>query len=78
MRLIANNAKLLSEMLSNIGPDSSSQDIELMKELRETCVNMKPTLSYLISNYSKTTRDSGEYFCLFLVSSTFLFRTHRN
>ncbi|XP_065203556.1 ADP-ribosylation factor-binding protein GGA3 [Planococcus citri] len=60
MRLIANNAKLLSEMLNNITADSSSQDIELIKELKETCTNMKPTLSYLISCYSKTTRDSVE------------------
>lgn len=59
MRLIANNAKLLSEMLNNIGPDPSAQDIELIKELKETCVSMKPTLTYLISCYSKTTRDSG-------------------
>lgn len=59
MKLIANNAKLLSEMLNNITADSSSQDVELIKELKETCTNMKPTLSYLISCYSKTTRDSG-------------------
>lgn len=61
IRLIGNNVKLLFEMLSNVSSDSSHEEIELIKELKETCVNMKPTLAYLISCCNKTTKDSGGF-----------------
>ncbi len=64
-RLISNNAKLLAEMLSNITADSSPEDLELMRELKETCVNMKPTLTYFISSYNKTPKEA----CKFLIVS---------
>lgn len=46
-------------MLTNISPETSAGDIELIKELKETCVNMKPALAYMIACCNKTTRESG-------------------
>ncbi|XKL63847.1 hypothetical protein PGB90_006211 [Kerria lacca] len=76
IRLIGNNVKLLFEMLSNVSSDSSHEEIELIKELKETCVNMKPTLAYLISCCNKTTKDSAELFELNDLLNTTLLQYH--
>lgn len=40
-----NNIKLLTEMLDCYTPnETNSEDVELMKELYETCQRFKPTL----------------------------------
>lgn len=46
-------------MLSNLNAGSSREDIQLIRELKETCVNMKPTLTYMISSSNKSSKESS-------------------
>lgn len=46
-------------MLANASCNTSAEELELMKELKETCVNMKPTVAFLISSCNKTAKDAG-------------------
>lgn len=41
-----------------------------MRELKETCVNMKPTVAFLISSSNKTAKDAGNFDAIIIIEET--------
>ena len=57
---VHNNAKLLSEMLDSYDPvRSSTEDVELMKEIYEACERLEPTVRRL----AYENKDNDEVLC---------------
>lgn len=61
---VHNNAKLLSEMLDSYNcNETSTEDLELMKELYQACERLKPTVVRLANEtYQDNEGMLGKYF----------------
>ena len=60
---VHNNAKLLSEMLDSYNcNETSTEDLELMKELYQACERLKPTVLRLANETQDNVGMLGKYF----------------
>lgn len=59
---VHNNAKLLSEMLDSYNHNETSrEDLELMKELRQACERLKPIVLRLANETQDNEEMLGKY-----------------
>lgn len=64
LKLITNNVKLLSEMLSTYSSNSSQEETEIITQLYESCIQMKESLTDMIMTHSKSSHVYAELFSL--------------
>lgn len=65
---VQNNVKLLSEMLDSYDPGkSSTEDVELMKELHDSCERLKPTIIRLATESQDNDEMIGKLFVYWFI-----------